>query len=350
MKIIKPLFVLIVFISVSVSVSCSSGTKKADGPLSAATEKQPVEAFGTVVAGETTEIGIGFPVRIKRINVCEGEAIRENCVLAEIDTNTFELELKLKEQEAAALKTEAALLRDLLEEKKSLLESGNDPDLALLEKRLENANTAYKDAQNVLSVNERLLSSGAISKEDFKASSDKIRAAGNAVEELALSLESLRHAKRTEILQEEIQFNGKTAEISKLELEREIMLGKLTGNSLQPDKILSKIPRGIVGGIFCKAGETVAADKPVFSVLNLDTLIVEAGIDEQFIEDVRVGARAYIVPELDRSAEYKGRVIFISSAAVQQNAETVIPVRIALDKKETSLLPGCNVEINISVD
>ena len=84
--------------------------------------------------------------------------------------------------------------------------------------------------------------------------------------------------------------------------------------------------------------------------MDTDSLVIEANVDEQFIKAVKLGARAYIIPEWDRSQEYKGKVTFLSAYAIQQNSETVIPVQISLDEKYNGLLPGFNTEIEIDVE
>lgn len=86
-----------------------------------------------------------------------------------------------------------------------------------------------------------------------------------------------------------------------------------------------------------------------FTIVNLDSLLIEANVVEEFIRDVDLGSRVKIVPIADRTKEYTGKVIFISQIAFNNNGETVIPVRISIDNLDSFLLPNYNVDVFIDV-
>jgi Multidrug resistance efflux pump len=345
----KKLFTLFTLF-VIMTASCSSNTPKQSGPTPADTENQPVVAFGVIKAAESLEINLGFPVKINRIFVTEGAKIKENDLLAEIDYSEFQKGIELKNKSIAALKDEIEFMSKMLKEKRELLESGNDMDLLLLEKKLENSVNSYEKAKSELAVKKNLFTTGAISESELATYSDTAENIQNAVDELKISLAGIKENKQNELLTEEMQLDQKEYQLSVSELEIKSLNEKASDSCIKRKNIISELPNSIIEHINCKQGEVIPAGSPIISIMNLDTILIEANVDEQFIKNVRLGAKAFIIPEIDRSQEYKGTVTFISSMALQQNGETVFPVQIKLDKMEDILLPGCNVEINIMTD
>ena len=85
------------------------------------------------------------------------------------------------------------------------------------------------------------------------------------------------------------------------------------------------------------------------SILDLDTLIVQANVAEDFIKDIKLGSKAIINPLANPDKEYEGSISRISNMAVQENGETVVPVEITLINVDDSLLPNFNINIKIIV-
>lgn len=81
--------------------------------------------------------------------------------------------------------------------------------------------------------------------------------------------------------------------------------------------------------------------------MNLDTLIVEAEVSEEFIKDVQIGAEAKILPLADSTKEYKGKVLKIADMGIEKNGETVVLVEISIENKDTFLRPNFNVDVEI---
>jgi hypothetical protein len=83
--------------------------------------------------------------------------------------------------------------------------------------------------------------------------------------------------------------------------------------------------------------------------MDADSLEIEAGIPEEFIKDIRIGSPAAVMPVADKTRSYTGSVSYISGSAVYQNGETQVMVRIKLDDADDFLLPGFNVDVEISL-
>jgi len=327
--------------------ACSSDSAKNTAPSAISAEKQPVQAFGIVKAQETIEITAPFTVNIREIHVKEGQPISAGDTLAQYDTNEADIQLKLMEQELAAIKAKTEARIKMLEEKKKLLNNNMDPELLKLEKSLEAAKVKYLVAIEDVSRLQVLKDSGTATEKAYRDSFVISEISRLSSEELQLSLESLKTSKLKDIQLEEMQINQESSEIKLLELKISLMRDKMNKDFFKQNKILSPVSKGIVEKTSCRQGAEALEKSVLFNIINTDTLIVEANVDEQFIKDVHLGARAYIIPESDRSLEYKGKVTFISSIAILHNGETVIAVQITPDDKGITLLPGSNAEIDI---
>ena len=81
--------------------------------------------------------------------------------------------------------------------------------------------------------------------------------------------------------------------------------------------------------------------------MDLDTLIIEANVSEEFIKDIKIGSKVDIILLADSSKEYKGTVSKISNMAIKENGETVVPIEISVDNKDNFLRPNFNVDVKI---
>jgi multidrug resistance efflux pump len=98
-----------------------------------------------------------------------------------------------------------------------------------------------------------------------------------------------------------------------------------------------------------REGDIATPERKLLSIANLDSIIVQANVVEEFIKDVKVGAEVTIIPQADKTKTYKGKVIYISSKAILDNGVTEVPTHISIDSKDGFLLPGFNVDVKINV-
>ena len=178
-----------------------------------------------------------------------------------------------------------------------------------------------------------LYNSGALTGKEFREYEDSVEAAGYACKDAELNLKILQESLHVELLQADTDINTALREISRLEQELQDSKQKLSPSNLKGNDIISDMTSGIISSMDCKPGDTVPAGGKLLSIMDASSFIIEANVDEQFIKDIKPGAKAYITPEYDRNLEYRGKVSAISAFAIQQNGETVIPVEIKLEKQ-----------------
>ena len=135
--------------------------------------------------------------------------------------------------------------------------------------------------------------------------------------------------------------------IDALEIELKQMKDKLNKSFIKDNYIVSNKDNALIDDITYKTGDFVSTSVKALSIINLDSMVVEANIPEEFISKVKLGAEATLIPDADKSKIIKGKVTSIANNAVTNNGETTVLARITFDDNENILLPGYNVNIKI---
>lgn len=124
---------------------------------------------------------------------------------------------------------------------------------------------------------------------------------------------------------------------------------KLKKPYILENQVVSEFENAAVYDIKYAAGNITDTEQKAFSIVNLDSLIVEANISEEFVKDLKIGESVRIVPVADRAREYQGNVIYISQMAFSSNGETIVPVKISIVNMDSFLRPNYNVDVYIDV-
>jgi multidrug resistance efflux pump len=122
---------------------------------------------------------------------------------------------------------------------------------------------------------------------------------------------------------------------------------KLETDNIKQNKVVADLENGLVYNIVNENGTMVYAGSRLMSIADLDSIMINANIDQQFIGWVEIGAVADIIPEYDKTVVYKGKVSFKSSKAFLNNGETVVPVEITLDDAKEGLIIDSDVQVKI---
>lgn len=116
---------------------------------------------------------------------------------------------------------------------------------------------------------------------------------------------------------------------------------------LSGNMIISDEDDTVVSNIGYVSGERAGPAKPVLTLSGTRDLIVQANVLEEFIRDVKVGAKVTIIPTADKSRKYTGKVNTVGSSAFRQNGETTIPVEISIDGSDDFLMIGFSAQVII---
>lgn len=320
---------------------CSKPAEPVANPAPVVQKKTVVEAFGTLQVKEKININIDFPTSIEKVHVVDGQRVKASDPLITLNLKDYKTEITNKQKELNISNLE-------IEQAKSniFLDDTNDPSMKKLENDLKNAAGLYETALKEFKNQEILYNQGAISQYDLTQAQKNLDIKKKEVDDVSFSIESLKTNRQKELGKVDIQ-SEKSGTVKN---EISLMNSKLNKTYIKGNDIISTVHNGIVYDIGYATGDLVDSSKKILSIMDLDTLYVEAEISEEFIKDVKLNAVATIIPTADKSKEYKGKVAFISNKAILKNGETIVPIHISLDSPDEFLMPNFNVDVNIEMN
>lgn len=330
----KRILAILMISTVLLTAACSKPAK--DTAAEAAPTPVPqrtVEAFGVVEANDIENINIDILATVLDVNVKEGQPVKKGDILLTLNMKSYLEQLKNKQHELSIIRLEAAKLAS---------ESSN-PDIEKLGNDLKYANEQLEKASKELDSQKKLFDSGAISKAQYDEYAKAVEAKSKNAEDIKYGLDSLM---RSNGLDSDIQ----SEKAATIEGEIRLLKDKVSKEYMSESNIICPMDNGIVYELGYKAGDVINSEKKVLSLMNMDTLVVKANVAEEFIKDVKPGAKVEIVPVADKSKLYSGKVTAIAKKAQVVNGETVIPVEISLDNRDGFLLPNFNVDVKIFME
>jgi len=341
----------ILFAIVFTCSSCNSPGKQTAQPFIPPEENvMPVEAFGTVKATDIREIVLPFPAIIEKLHVIECQKVMAGDVLVTIDLTEYKKQVAEKKLEINNLNDGIEKAQKIYQNEQTHLYNNSHPDIRKLLYNLTNAKVELEKMQQKLAAKISLYNANALSHQELTEFQEQVDGKIEDIKDIELSIDILKYQKQKELekLQEALDQDKNRYALLTVELEE--MESKLQVGFMKNNSIISGIEHGIVSEIGYMPGAYVNPQSKILRIMNLDSLVIEANVDEQFISMVKKDAKVHILPEADRSHTYSGKVIYISAMANSINGETTILVLISIDKPDDFLLPNFNVEVNIETD
>ncbi len=399
--------ILISLISVGIFIYLQTDESKADEQIVSSVpirdeiieEISVIEAFGKVVARETINITLDFPVQIDEVLVKAGESVSKGEILVNLDINEQKLHLKKMKRDLTVqqktlskmiennqivkkrMKNNLAVENDLyqqdrldLEEKENDLINESSPDFIKLKNDLKVASRILENKKKELIDKVKLLDAGAITLYKFDEFEKTVKNQEDKVTTIKLTLNELIYKKQAEIrlLRKTLKERRKIiAEIESKLAEQEINytrelfyqenriievkdeIAKLEEKLFQKDylrdsSIIANLNNAVIYNMNCINGDYKEEGEILFTLMNLKNMVVEADVPEEFIKDVKKGASVKIIPLSNPDHEYYGEVLKIYDMAEKRGGETVIKVEISIDDENSFLLPNFNVDVEIA--
>jgi len=327
----KKVLLLVIAGLMLISTACSKPAQNTAAEVTPTPEpEKTVEAFGIIEASNIRNISLDVAAEVETVNVKEGQPVKKGDVLLTLNMKDYMEKIKSRQHDLNVLQLEA----------KKLDAESTNLDIYKLESDLAFANTQLQKAAEELETQKKLYESGAISQYEYdtylEALDDKTKSAEDKKYQLddmlrSNDLELAIHKEKAASIQSEI-----------MQMKEKVDSSNISGNNIVCD-----VENGIIYELGYKAGDIVDPEEKILSVLDLDTLVIKADVAEEFIKDVKLGAKVDIIPVADKAKVYNGKVTSISKKAIAKNGETVIPVEISIDNKDSFLLPNFNVDVKI---
>ncbi|HYE83130.1 MAG TPA: efflux RND transporter periplasmic adaptor subunit [Clostridia bacterium] len=330
----KRILALMIIGTVILTAACGKPAKDAAAEAAPTPEpRKTVEAFGTVEANEIENVSLDIEAKVETMNVKEGQQVKKGDILLSIDNKQYMERIKSKQHDLSIIRLEAEKLKS---------ESSN-PDIQKLTNDLSYAEEQLRKAGKELEAKEKLHNSGAISQYEYDEFVKSVDSKRKSAEDIRYNLNSIMHNNEISLAIQNEKATAMEGEISQ-------MKAAVNKSYISENDIICSVENGIVCEIGYKAGDVINSENKILSVLDLDSLVIKADVAEEFIKDVKMSARVDIIPVADKSRQYNGKVISMAKNAVDKNGETVIPVEISIDNKDSFLLPNFNVDVKIYME
>ncbi len=387
---------IIIIISILCLTACSRDNKNEE-VIPIDDRDNSITTFGVIKCHNTKGIVVPFNTSIKRVLTGEGEEVEKGQSLIELDLSEYnqqtdkiinetyslkqrleDLEIKLKTLKDQALLKTNNLNQTMMSLNKKLIDTNNyiktglSPENRKLILMLEIAEDDLSVEKSNLLDFQILYAEGAVSLKDYQQQQRNVKSKEQKIKEIKLEIDALKQKYQSDADSLEISINQNKSEITDLEADASNELRELKASIEQSKKLLSSaeaelqkltdsidkasirngflvcdMKRAAIESIRYNPGDTIDAGSIITNLMDLESLYLEVGIEEQSILNVHMDSKVQIIPEMDKTKFYTGRVTFISSVAEQINNETMIAVKISIDSPDELLKPNSNVKVKI---
>lgn len=343
-----------------------------------------MDFWGEVKYDKVYDISIDFPSIVTDIKVKEGDCVSLGQTLVTLDMSEYLATVDKLQQQLAAYQTvlqntlqdTAAVEADIAQIQKDIytkteeLNNGTNGDLKILQTSLDLAKNEVENAKKDIRNIQALYDVGAASKDTLDQYNDILDQRLKALSDVETNIEKTKSALKSELDQLNIQLISKKAQLEEIrkansantakqnssvavsQIDLDIMKNKSTKDYLKNDQIISFIQNGIVQNIEVINGTRLGVQNMPTRVLQLidaDSIVVSAEVDEEFIRHFTLGGTVTIVPVSDSSISIPGTVTQISNLAVEKDGKRIIKVQVKPQGSHKMLKPGYSVDVYLPI-
>jgi HlyD family secretion protein len=282
------LLLLIAILSAAGLTGCGSAENKPDNSVQTSSDTGRDVMYlmaGKIEVGESIDLKSVITAKVVQMNVNIGSKVKKGDPILQLDTR----DLQAQSSKAGAALSQA-------------------------QSSLAGAKAAYKNAEVNYGRNNQLFQAGAISQQELQQSKNELDAAETA------------------------------KDVGQSQMEQAQAVITETNIQLDNGMITSPIS-GVVTAKTASAGEVVSAGAPLLTIVNPETLLINAYIPEDILSQIKVGQQVVVkIPEVSKDG-YKGELSVIDSA-VDPVSKTIL-VKVSFNTQDTQLRPGMFAEVGI---
>lgn len=299
---------------------------------------------GNVEAKDRNNIALNPALKVVKVNVKEGQAVKKDDILVELDSKDLKAQLEKAELNLKNANDTLAQLQgaEVENQKKTATGSLSQAKLAL-----ENAKNTHQDLSKKLSQNKKLFDGGYISKNEYDASVKAEKEASNGVEnaEAALrnaenSLSGIDIATNNKIISQRNQISMIESDIKSIKdkLEDCYVKANVSGKIVKMDAKANQYPN---------TGEMIVID-------DISKYRVSADINQYDAVSVKKGQNVNVkIKGINK--EYKGKIEEVGEVAEKKmaqsgagvDAENKLNIKVSIDKSDSKVKPGYEADLEI---
>lgn len=275
---------------------------------------------GTVEANDTRNVSFMGGGNVDKVFIKVGDTVAPGQVLAKINSNKLDSEIK-------RLENELSIAQDELNKLKTRGTNNEESAVKTAQLNYDNAKKAYE-------LNVSLQSSGAVS-------SDEVTKSKQQMELAAINLESAKISLTQANKKEDIAIKVKMMESTRIMLDN---------YKKDYEKTVIKAPiAGTVTNLNVKEGEVLPNDGILLTIDDLQKKIVKAQVSESEINRIVLGQEVVVTGSSIKGKSFLGEVTYIAPGTIRaQNSKSVkVEVKITLKDSVQELRPGFNVNLEV---
>jgi len=308
-----------------------------------------VSASGTLNPVISVEVGSEISGQVSELKVDFNSEVLADQVIARIDPESFEAELRASQAALAIAKaTIAAKIAAVVQAKANI---GNARSVLLAEEAaLKKARVTAADLKQDYSRKRQLRERGVVSVSQV----DKARAAMDAASAQVRANHAELGAQASVVAARRAQLQMAQAEVSQARAQAKQREAALAIARVNLARTFIRSPvDGVVIGRNVDIGQTVAASfqaPTLFTIAkDLRQMLVETNIDEADIGQIHVGQSATFSVDSYPTRKFAGRVIQVRK--LPQTVQNVVTytVVIAADNADLALLPGMTADVQVKI-
>ncbi|OOM78419.1 efflux RND transporter periplasmic adaptor subunit [Clostridium sp. BL-8] len=321
-----PLIIIITLLLFSTLTGCSNNSDDSTGvEETVSSQSQGVNYFmsGKIQADESAVITTKINARISSLNVDVGSVVNAGDTIITLDTK--ELEAQVSQAQAAVEIAQATLNK---------MKSGSRPEqIEQAQAAVESAKANYENAKANDDRNKDVYNAGGLSKSQLDQSETALTAAESVYKSAQAALDMLNKGETAEsIAVSEAQVKSAQAALNTAQVQ------------LQNGTIISPVS-GVVTAKNINSGELATVGAPLISIVNLDTISINAYVPSTFVNKISVNQAVIIKISEIQDKEFEGEISVIDSAVDSKNKNVLVKVK--FNEKDPLIKPGMFAEIGI---
>ncbi len=326
-------------------------------PVEKGNIEQILETTAPLTGTESIDVVSKLHYKITEINVKEGDKVTKDQIIARLDTESLQKDIKQLQDNVELLQIQLNEAKNSTNNSYELAKSQLDENIANKQKEYEKAVSVMNEAERKLKNVQTLFDGGIETAENVKLAQLEYDNAKREVENYnAVNGQIVATASELQNLENisdvsNIESMEKNIEIAQRNIERK-------KEELAECNIKSGI-NGTVTRVNSKVGrfaDDTENSKPMFVIENIDRLQMKVNVSEYDISKIKEGQKVTVSAEVLGEETVEGVVSRISPTGEEKSGTTerVIPIVIDITGQNDKLIAGINakakIHINESID
>ncbi|MBV7275595.1 efflux RND transporter periplasmic adaptor subunit [Clostridium sp. PL3] len=327
MKKLTLILILSAILGISTLTGCGSSDKiKVKSTINAENSSKKNLVYlmaGKISTNENVNISPKITDKVTETYVDVGSKVKKGDLLIKLDSK--ELQAQVTKAEAAVNTAQANLVK--------IHSSARPEQIYQAQAAVDGAKAKYENSKTTYERNQKLFDTGAISKSQLEELQTSLVEAEASYNSSKASLDLLNKGETQEsinIAESQVKEAQAALDIAKNQLENAVIISPISG---------------VVTEKTINTGELAAAGSTLITVVNSDTMLINAYLPAAYINRVKVGQEVIIKVAEIPDKEFNGEIFMIDSVVDSKNKN--ILVKVSFKDQYMQLKPGMFVEVGV---